>query len=135
MTTGGPLPTLAAVARDGDDQRSSEPRRPERKRPEQQREGAGRGALDAHSYDANVSAYGAWVETPGSSRVRRFRYDESNESVQVMWQDNGPATLYSGVSPESHRAFVRAASKGRSLGLLGGNYRQARPHELDAPSS
>jgi KTSC domain len=93
-----------------------------------------RGSLDDESYDKDHAGFGPWVEVT-SSRVAAVRYDSSNQAVQVQWADGRAPYIYTGVRPEQHRAFLKAGSKGRAIGMLGTNYRPASPQELDAPSS
>lgn len=92
-----------------------------------------RGSLDAKSYDSDYAGYGPWVEV-SSSRVAAIRYDGANQAAIVRWTDGGVPYIFTGVSPEVYRAYLKSGSKGRSLGMLGTSYRPASPHELDAPS-
>lgn len=59
-----------------------------------------------------------WAMTSQSSRVRAYRYNYTNNSLQVLWR-NRPSTgfgyVYEDVSYEQFRAFARASSLGKRI--------------------
>lgn len=81
---------------------------------------------------------GPWVDTPQSTRLRRYRFDHATGQIQVEWANNkGPGYVYDVGSYEVYRSFARRASKGQSVNSLlnGYPYRPADPEELSAPSN
>jgi hypothetical protein len=79
-------------------------------------EGAGERAGQAHDL-------GPWIETPSSTRVKRFRFDHLQRQLQVQWTNNkGPGHIYENLDYEAYRAFARVASKGKSVNSTLNNY-------------
>jgi hypothetical protein len=89
---------------------------------------------DDPSYNSEHAGFGPWVEV-SSSRVAAVRYDPGNQAVMVQWANGKTPYIYTGVGLETYRGFVKSSSKGRAIGMLGGDYRPASPAEMDAPSS
>lgn len=91
-------------------------------------------------YDSPEHDLGPWIESPGSSRMSRYRYDYAADTLQVTWaNDRGhsPGTVYEGVGSDIYRRMARAASKGKFVNRIldGFSYRPADPDEFDAPSN
>lgn len=80
-----------------------------------------------------------WVETPSSSRVRRFRFDFATSNVHVVWANSRGAVghVYENVPSEIYRAFTRSSSPGGAVNsmLNGFHHRPITPEELNLPSS
>lgn len=96
------------------------------------------GEVAAKSYDHEKHDLSPWSETPGSSRVSRYRYDYINQSLQVQWRNNAnQGYVYFDVPYESYRGFSRLASKGKGVNshLNGFEYRQMTSDEVGAPSN
>jgi hypothetical protein len=96
------------------------------------------GEIASAQYDAAKHDLSPWAETPGSTRVSRYRYDYINHAIQVQWRNGkNPGYIYLDVPYESYRAFARKASKGRAVNehLNGFEYRQMLADEVSAPSN
>lgn len=96
------------------------------------------GEVAAANYDTAKHDLSPWSETPGSTRVSRYRYDYINHAMQVQWRNGkGHGHIYFDVPYESYRAFARVASKGRAVNerLNGFEYREMTADELSAPSN
>lgn len=67
-----------------------------------------------------------WIETPESSNISRFRYDESNRILTVEFKNGGTYDYYD-VPPIVFEQMKSAPSKGQFLAQqVKGNYRYAR---------
>lgn len=67
-----------------------------------------------------------WVETPESSNITRFRYDESSNILTIEFQ-NGGTYEYFDVPLHVFQEMCSAASKGQYLAqYIKGSYRYAR---------
>lgn len=96
------------------------------------------GEVASKNYDEARHDLSPWSETPGSTRVSRYRYDYINHALQVQWRNGkGPGYIYFDVPYEVYRSFARLASKGRGINtLLGGlEYREMLSDEVSAPSN
>lgn len=79
-----------------------------------------------------------WVETPGSTRVSRFRYDHASRALQVQWTNNkNDGYVYDEIPYEVYRSFARATSKGRYINAVLNSfpYAPGNPEQIDAPSN
>lgn len=87
--------------------------------------------------DDQLHDLGPWVETPGSTRVARYRFDHATRQMQVQWRNGGPGYVYEVGDYEVYRRFSQRVSKGKSVNSLlnAFPYRQADPEELSAPSN
>lgn len=52
-----------------------------------------------------------WYDTPGSSNIDSFRYDELNFALYVKFV-NGSQYAYANVGPEIVEGWLKASSKG-----------------------
>jgi len=84
----------------------------------------------------------AMISKSTSSRVRAYRYDYTNNALQVLWQNRpsiGSGYVYEDVSYEQFRAFARAASLGKRINnpLTYGpfDYRPMTLEEEEMPSN
>ncbi len=67
-----------------------------------------------------------WIDTPESSNVARFRYDEANQVLTVEFK-NGGAYNYFDVPETAFEQMKAAPSKGQFLAQsIKGVYRYAR---------
>jgi hypothetical protein len=76
-----------------------------------------------------------WAMTSQSSRVRAYRYNYTDNSLQVLWRNrpsSGYGYVYEDVSYEQFRAFARASSLGKRINnpLTYGPF-QYRPMSLE----
>lgn len=80
---------------------------------------------------------GPWIETPGSTRVRSFRYDFAQGNIHIQWRKGGPGHVYEDVPFETFKAFTKISSKGHGINsmLNGFSYRRITPEELNAPAN
>lgn len=101
------------------------------------RKAQGRARDDWDEPESRQHDCGPWIETPGSTRLRSFRYDYAQGNVHVQWRKGGPGHIYADVPFEVFRAFARISSKGKAINsmLNGYNYRPITPEELGAPSN
>jgi hypothetical protein len=115
----------------------------------------GQSVRSSQAYAATRSDFGPWIETPNSSRVRQYRYDYINKSMQVLWKNNKraqsgpssptavPGTVYgemangNPITYEMFRSYARAVSKGRGVNTMLNNwgYRGMSTDERDATSN
>jgi hypothetical protein len=95
------------------------------------------GEIASKQYDDAKHDLSNWAETPGSTRVARYRYDYINRAIQVQWRNSKPGYIYFDVPYESYREFARLASKGKGVNshLNGFEYRQMLADEMSAPSN
>jgi len=67
-----------------------------------------------------------WIETPESSNISRFKYDETNSVLAIEFKD-GSQYQYFDVSSTVFEQMQSAASKGQFLAQsIKGKYRYAR---------
>jgi hypothetical protein len=67
-----------------------------------------------------------WIETPESSNIARFAYDEENNVLRVEFTSGG-AYDYFDVPQQIFEGMKSASSKGQFLAQqIKGNYRYAR---------
>ena len=67
-----------------------------------------------------------WIETPESSNISRFKYDEDNQALYVEFK-NGSTYQYFDVPKTVFEQMEAAPSKGSFLAqVLKGAYRYAR---------
>ena len=67
-----------------------------------------------------------WIETPESSNINRFRYDDAHQVLSIEFK-NGSVYQYFDVSPSVFEQMKSAPSKGRFLAqTIKGTYRYAR---------
>lgn len=67
-----------------------------------------------------------WIDTPDSSNLRRFRYDESSQILTVEFK-NGTLYSYYDVPEWVYAGLVDANSRGSYLArTVKGSYRYAR---------
>ena len=70
-------------------------------------------AFCSEGYVADAKTETQWEETSGfsSSNISAFRYDKNTDTLQVDF-NSGSTYEYMNVSPQTHRAFQSALSKG-----------------------
>jgi len=67
-----------------------------------------------------------WIETPESSNIDRFKYDEGNQVLAVEFKHGG-VYEYFDVPPSIFEQMQSASSKGQFLAQnIKGHYRYAR---------
>ena len=67
-----------------------------------------------------------WIETPESSNISRFKYDEDNQALYVEFK-NGSTYQYFDVPETVFEQMKAASSKGSFVAqVLKGTYRYAR---------
>jgi hypothetical protein len=67
-----------------------------------------------------------WIESPESSNIARFAYDEANQVLFVEFK-NGSVYQYFDVLEQVFQQMTSAPSKGRFLAqVIKGTYRYAR---------
>ena len=67
-----------------------------------------------------------WIETPESSNIARFAYDEATHVLSVEFKKGGTYNYFD-VPPALFEAMRNAPSKGQFLGQsIKGSYRYAR---------
>jgi hypothetical protein len=67
-----------------------------------------------------------WIESPESSNIARFAYDEANQVLFVEFK-NGSVYQYFDVLEQVFQQMMSAPSKGRFLAqVIKGTYRYAR---------